>query len=58
MLLPFRNETIDVVLCVDVLYYLTEPREAFAEFSRVSKPGGILAVFAGQSWRTMDEHGD
>jgi SAM-dependent methyltransferase len=58
MRLPFRNETIDVVLCFDVLYFLTEPWEAFTEFTRVLKPGGILVVFASQSWRTMDEHGD
>ncbi len=56
--LPFQNGSIDVVLCVDALYFIPEPWKAFSEFERVLKPGGRLVVFASQSWRTMDEKTD
>jgi SAM-dependent methyltransferase len=58
MRLPFRDGCVDAVLCVDALYFFTEPEKAFAEFHRVLKPRGRLVVFASQSWRTMDERCD
>jgi arsenite methyltransferase len=44
--LPFKDHTFDVVWNANVAQYLTktEFREMLAEFKRVLKPGGILAV--------------
>jgi len=46
MSLPFDNATFDCVWSANVVQYLTEPEFdcAVAEFKRVLKPGGILAI--------------
>jgi 2-polyprenyl-3-methyl-5-hydroxy-6-metoxy-1,4-benzoquinol methylase len=41
--LAFSDATFDRVCCVEVLEHLLNPEKALAEFSRVLKPGGILA---------------
>jgi len=48
--LPFRSETYDAVLCVNVLHHAqpAEARAAVGEVWRVLRPGGLfLAVLAG-----------
>jgi len=40
--LPFESDKFDVVVCVDVLEHVEDPREAIAEISRVLKPGGFF----------------
>jgi SAM-dependent methyltransferase len=44
--LPFMHGTFDAVWCSNVLQYLNEDdaKRALAEFRRVARPGGIVAV--------------
>lgn len=42
--LPFRNGAFDVVVCKFVLEHVAAPARVFAEFWRVLRPGGVLAV--------------
>ncbi len=46
--LPFRGESFDALLSIDVIPHLVPGQEhrAFAEFVRVLKPGGLLVVRA------------
>ncbi|MBI5249437.1 MAG: class I SAM-dependent methyltransferase [Desulfomonile tiedjei] len=43
--LPFRNESIDVVICSEVLMYLPNVPYMLAEFCRVMRTGGKLFVY-------------
>src|SRR3954470_12397202 len=51
--LPFADESFDLVFGHAVLHHLPDLDQAFSEFKRVLKPGGML-VFAGEPSR----HGD
>lgn len=42
--MPFEDESIDVCFCGFIMHHLPESRHAVAEFYRVLKPGGILAL--------------
>lgn len=42
--LPFRDESFDYVLCIDVLPHLLQPEESLLEAWRVLRPGGTLVV--------------
>ena len=43
--LPFRDASFDATFCVAVLQHLEQPRQALAEFVRVTRPGGrVVAV--------------
>jgi SAM-dependent methyltransferase len=42
--LPFDDDTFDVVFARFLLTHLPEPAEAVAEFRRVCRPGGLVAV--------------
>lgn len=42
--LPFKDEEFDVVLCVEVLEHVLDPRKAIAEMKRVLKKGGTLIL--------------
>ena len=44
--LPYKNNSFDVVTCIDVLCHksIKNDRIAFAELSRIIKPGGFLIV--------------
>lgn len=44
--LPFADQTVDAVWCANVTLFLTEEElaAAFAEFRRVVRPGGMVAV--------------
>jgi len=51
--LPFEDESFDLVLGHAVLHHLPHLDDAFAEFRRVLRPGGLF-VFAGEPSRTGD----
>jgi len=53
--LPFENETFDVVTARHVLWTLSAPGQALAEWHRVLKPGG--KVWADFTPRTGGHHG-
>ena len=40
--LPWEDSSFDVVVCVDVLEHVKNPRQAIAEIARVLKPGGLF----------------
>ncbi len=46
--LPFEAQSFDALLSIDVIAHLTHgaEKEAFAEFARVLKPGGMLVIRA------------
>ncbi|MDA0180669.1 class I SAM-dependent methyltransferase [Solirubrobacter phytolaccae] len=52
--LPFEDETFDLVLGHAVLHHLPDLDEAFREFRRVLKPGGVI-FFAGEPSRQGDK---
>jgi 2-polyprenyl-6-hydroxyphenyl methylase/3-demethylubiquinone-9 3-methyltransferase len=43
-LLPFETESIDAVLCIEVLEHLFAPRAAAAEAFRILRPGGMFVA--------------
>jgi SAM-dependent methyltransferase len=42
--LPFADDTFDLTTCQTVLIHLRDPAAAIAEMTRVTKPGGLVAV--------------
>jgi len=44
--LPFPDGSFDVVIAIEVMRYLPDPRRAIAEMHRVLKPGGLALVTA------------
>jgi len=51
--LPFEDESFDLVLGHAVLHHIPDLNQAFAEFFRVLKPGGVV-IFAGEPSRNGD----
>ena len=49
--LPFPDESLDLVYCVNAIHHMTGQRTFVREARRVLKPGGVLAVIG------MDPHG-
>ena len=41
---PFASQTFDAIWTKYVLYFLREPHIAIAEFKRLLRPGGVVAV--------------
>jgi len=44
--IPFSDESLNVILCSEVLEHIPDPVAAINEFSRILKPGGILLITA------------
>lgn len=42
--IPVASNTVDVVLCTEVLEHVAEPSIALAEMSRITRPGGWLVL--------------
>lgn len=42
--LPFADGAFDAITCADVVYQFERPGDAYREFARCLKPGGVLAV--------------
>jgi ubiquinone/menaquinone biosynthesis C-methylase UbiE len=40
--IPLSNDSIDIIICIQVLEHLPEPWNVLAEFRRVLKPGGYV----------------
>jgi SAM-dependent methyltransferase len=51
--IPFKDDTFDVVINIEVLEHLQEPGQALVELFRVLRPGGRLFLVAPQGW---EEH--
>jgi Methylase involved in ubiquinone/menaquinone biosynthesis len=48
--LDFAERTFDLVLSVDVIHYVTEPRRYFEAAHRVLRPGGFLLTATDSEW--------
>jgi SAM-dependent methyltransferase len=44
--IPLQNESVDVILCSEVLEHVPEPGKVIIEFQRLLKPGGKLIITA------------
>lgn len=53
--LPVRNDGVDIVWCERVFQHLAEPARAAAEFARVLRPGGRVALLD-TDWATTIVH--
>lgn len=42
--LPFRDKSVDVILCIRTFHHLRSPQLAIKEFARLLKPGGSLIL--------------
>jgi SAM-dependent methyltransferase len=40
--IPLENESVDLIICIEVLEHLSNPKRAMEEMARVLKPGGHL----------------
>jgi len=56
--IPLEAESVDTVLCTQVLEHLETPDVALAEFNRVLKPGGHLVLTVPQYWPLHEEPRD
>ncbi|MBP6004843.1 MAG: class I SAM-dependent methyltransferase [Pyrinomonadaceae bacterium] len=45
-LLPLADESVDTVLCTEVMEHVPDPEKTIAEFARVLRPGGTLITTA------------
>ncbi len=56
--LPFRDRTVDVVVCSEVIEHVPGDPAPFAEMARVLRPGGILVLgtpdYGRRSWRIFE----
>lgn len=48
--IPFRDLSIDNIVCTQVLEHVRNPERVVSEFGRVLKPGGKLFLSVPQSW--------
>jgi SAM-dependent methyltransferase len=42
--LPFADGSFDAITCIDVVYQFPEPAQAYREFARCLRPGGVVVV--------------
>ena len=49
-LLPFADNSFDVIVCTASVEYLTDPLAVFSELHRVLQPGGVLALAFSNRW--------
>jgi SAM-dependent methyltransferase len=56
--LPLKRNSIDTVLCTQVMEHSPEPDRAMAEMARVLRPGGYLLLTVPQEWGLHQEPHD
>lgn len=54
MNIPLSSNSIDTILCTEVLEHISNPEKAFTEFARVLKPGGVIITTAPFFYPTHD----
>jgi SAM-dependent methyltransferase len=57
--LPFDDESFDLVICIEALYYVADSERAVSEIRRVLRPGGTSLIAVPFVWeydRTILEH--
>ena len=42
--IPLKNDSVDIVTCLDVLEHIVDDRQAFHEIIRVTRPGGWIFI--------------
>jgi SAM-dependent methyltransferase len=58
-LLPFPDESFDLVMCIEAFHYIAEPEKGVAAIARVLRPGGYAVIAVPFAWeydRTLLEH--
>jgi len=53
--LPFANQSIDLVICTQVIEHVEEPSQMLLEVNRVLKNDGLLMLSAPMYWRLHEE---
>lgn len=53
--LPFKDDSIDTILCTQVLEHVRKPFDLFQQVSRVLKEDGYLILTAPQAWPLHEE---
>ncbi len=48
--LPFPDQSLDIIICSEVLEHIPDDKKAIAELARIIKPGGTLAVSVPRYW--------
>lgn len=48
--LPFKKDTFDTVLCLEILEHVKQPLEVLKEIHRILKPGCVLVLSAPQNY--------
>ncbi len=46
MNIPFADNSVDTIVCTEVLEHLPNPEKAIAEFARILRPGGVIITTA------------
>jgi ubiquinone/menaquinone biosynthesis C-methylase UbiE/uncharacterized protein YbaR (Trm112 family) len=44
-ILPFKNETFDIIFCKELIHHISNPMDLLNEIYRISSPGGIIIIF-------------
>ncbi|MFN0279629.1 MAG: class I SAM-dependent methyltransferase [Pyrinomonadaceae bacterium] len=44
--MPFADESIDTIICTEVLEHVSDPERAISEFARVMRPDGVIITTA------------
>jgi len=52
--LPFASRSFDLILSVDVMEHIDDDRSTFAEFFRVTRPGGMFIMHTPRDLRPAD----
>lgn len=53
--LPFSSESVDTILCTEVMEHVPDPEKVIAEFARVLRPGGVVITTAPFFYPIHDE---